>query len=163
MSTLHLYLDDSGSRYSDRELTPPRADGMDYFALGGILVEEEAIGQVYDAHAAFASRWELTAPLHSTKIRGARNAFSWLSAERDAAARFFVDLDELILSSPTVALACVIDRLRIPTKPAGDSDLKPAVVPRRSRPPFRSEAGRWRRRSRGSEVKITGSVQQVKR
>lgn len=53
--------------------------------------------------------------------------------------------------------------LRIPTKPAGDSDLKPAVVPRRSRPPFRSEAGRWRRRSRGSEVKITGSVQQVKR
>lgn len=83
---------------------------MDYFALGGILVEEEAIGQVYDAHAAFASRWELTAPLHSTKIRGARNAFSWLSAERDAAARFFVDLDELILSSPTVALACVIDR-----------------------------------------------------
>ena len=55
------------------------------------------------------------------------------------------------------------DRVRIPTKPAGDSDLKPAVVPRRSRPPFRSEAGRWRRRSRGSEVKITGSVQQVKR
>ncbi|WP_376744226.1 PAS domain-containing protein, partial [Methylorubrum rhodesianum] len=36
--------------------------------------------------------------------------------------------------------------LRIPTKPAGDSDLKPAVIPRRSRPPFRSEAGRWRRR-----------------
>jgi len=28
--------------------------------------------------------------------------------------------------------------VRIPTKPAGDSDLKPAVIPRRSRPPFRS-------------------------
>lgn len=32
--------------------------------------------------------------------------------------------------------------LRIPTKPAGDSDLKPAVILRRSRPPVRSEAGR---------------------
>jgi hypothetical protein len=28
------------------------------------------------------------------------------------------------------------DPVRIPTKPAGDSDLKPAVIPRRSRPPF---------------------------
>jgi hypothetical protein len=34
-----------------------------------------------------------------------------------------------------------IKELRIPTKPAGDSDLKPAVIPRRSRPPVRSEAG----------------------
>jgi len=32
-------------------------------------------------------------------------------------------------------------KLRIPTKPAGDSDLKPAVIPRRSRPPVRSQAG----------------------
>jgi len=28
--------------------------------------------------------------------------------------------------------------LRIPTKPAGDSDFKPATVPTWSRPPFRS-------------------------
>ena len=32
--------------------------------------------------------------------------------------------------------------MRIPTNPAGNSDLKPAVIPRRSRPPFRFEAGR---------------------
>jgi hypothetical protein len=37
-----------------------------------------------------------------------------------------------------VRRTCVV---RIPTKPAGDSDLKPAVIPRRSRPPARSEAG----------------------
>ena len=37
-----------------------------------------------------------------------------------------------------------IAALRIPTKPAGDSDLKPAVIPRRSRPPVRSEAGQRR-------------------
>lgn len=110
MSTLHLYLDDSGSRYSDRVQNPPRADGMDYFALGGVLVDDADIGEVLAAHAAFAARWDLTAPLHSTKIRGARAAFSWLSTDKERANRFFADLDEMILSSPTVALACVIDR-----------------------------------------------------
>ncbi|MGH1575543.1 IS3 family transposase (plasmid) [Methylobacterium sp. P31] len=60
-------------------------------------------------------------------------------------------------------VAVAVRNMRIPTKPAGDSDLKPAVIPRRSRPPFRSEAGRWRRRSRGSGWKITRLVQAVKR
>lgn len=110
MGNLHLYLDDSGSRYSDRVQNLPRVDGMDYFALGGVLVEEEAIGEVLVAHAAFAARWNLTAPLHSTKIRGARAAFSWLSTDQERANRFFVDLEEMILSSPIIALGCVIDR-----------------------------------------------------
>lgn len=110
VTDLHLYLDDSGSRYSDRAPAQPRADGMDYFALGGVLVEEGAIGDVLAAHAAFAARWDLTSPLHSTKIRGARAAFSWLSADQERADRFFAELNDLVLSSPTVALACVIDR-----------------------------------------------------
>ena len=109
VNNLHLYLDDSGSRYSDRAAAP-RKDGMDYFALGGVLVEDEARGQIYEMHRAFAERWELQAPLHSTKVRGRREAFSFLSADKDTATAFYADLDELILSSPTVALACVIDR-----------------------------------------------------
>ena len=52
--------------------------------------------------------------------------------------------------------------MRIPTKPAGDSDLKPAVIPRRSRPPVRSEAGQGEA-SRGSWLKITIRSGQVKR
>jgi transposase len=39
--------------------------------------------------------------------------------------------------------------VRIPTKPARDSDLKPAPVPTRSRPGFRFEAGHLGRRSSG--------------
>lgn len=83
---------------------------MDYFALGGVLVEDEARGQVYEMHRAFADRWELQAPLHSTKIRGRREAFSFLSKEPDKAAAFHAELEELILSAPTTALACVINR-----------------------------------------------------
>ena len=40
--------------------------------------------------------------------------------------------------------------LGIPTKPDADSDLKPDSVPRRSRTPFRHEAGHFRRRPCGS-------------
>jgi hypothetical protein len=110
VTTLHLYLDDSGSRYSDRAQNPPRADGMDYFALGGVLIEQNALGDVFDAHSAFVERWGLTAPLHSTKIQGRRGAFSFLGTNAEAASRFYAELDELILSLPTIALACVIDR-----------------------------------------------------
>ncbi|RVC41029.1 DUF3800 domain-containing protein, partial [Mesorhizobium sp. M4A.F.Ca.ET.090.04.2.1] len=35
---MHLYLDDSGSREPDREPREKRRDEMDYFALGGILI-----------------------------------------------------------------------------------------------------------------------------
>lgn len=83
---------------------------MDYFALGGVLIEQGAIGQVYAAHQAFVEKWGLTAPLHSTKIRGRREAFSFLARDHEAAGRFFSELDELILSLPIIALACVIDR-----------------------------------------------------
>ena len=35
---LQLYLDDSGSRYPNHEPDVNRADSMDWFALGGILM-----------------------------------------------------------------------------------------------------------------------------
>lgn len=110
VTDLHLYLDDSGSRYSDRAHHEPRTDGMDYFALGGVMVEEDDLGYVFDAHAAFITRWGLTEPLHSTKIRGRRGAFSFLKKDAEAATRFYADLDDLVLSAPAIALACVIDR-----------------------------------------------------
>ncbi len=83
---------------------------MDYFALGGVLIKEEDIGTIFAEHKAFRSRWDLSTPLHSTKIRGRREGFSWLKKDPEKANRFFSDLDGLILSLPFVAMACVIDR-----------------------------------------------------
>lgn len=105
---VRLYLDDSGSRLPD--VGPPaRKDGMDCFALGGVLVDDKDVSAVYEAHAAFVSRWGLSDPLHSTKIRGYRDQFRWLrgSPDRD---RFFADLEALLLSIPVVGIACAIDR-----------------------------------------------------
>ena len=105
----HLYVDDSGCRYSDKPQTP-RADGMDYFALGGVLIDEADVTAVQAAHKKFVSRWDLTAELHSTKIRGRRGPFSWLSIDEERANAFLTELESFILDSPIVCIACVIDR-----------------------------------------------------
>jgi len=105
----HLYVDDSGSRYSNKPQAP-RVDGMDYFALGGILIDEADVSAVQASHSDFLRRWGLTAALHSTKIRGRRGAFSWLSTDELKANAFLADLEKFILDSPIVSIACVIDR-----------------------------------------------------
>lgn len=109
MPSLHLYIDDSGSRYPDRSQSR-RADGLDYFALGGVLIEEDEVESVRVSHAAFVDRWGLTAPLHSTKIRGKREAFSWLDKDNSKADEFFADLQRFILAAPIIGISCVIDR-----------------------------------------------------
>lgn len=106
---IHLYIDDSGSRYSDRPQTL-RNDGMDYFALGGVLINDEDIGHVLHAHSQLFSKWGLVEPLHSTKIRGFRGSFSWLSKDVQKANEFMKDLNYFVLNSPILSISCVIDR-----------------------------------------------------
>lgn len=105
---LQLYFDDSGSRDPDKAHAE-RDDGGDWFGLGGILVGEEAIDAVWDAHSEFCASWEITYPLHSTRIRGRRNNFRWLR-QPGKLESFLTALQEYILSQPIVCLACVIDR-----------------------------------------------------
>jgi hypothetical protein len=105
----HLYVDDSGSRYLDKPQAA-RSDGMDYFALGGVIIDEADIGAVLSSHAALTTKWGLTAPLHSTKIRGRRGAFAWLSNDSRRRDEFFADLESFILDAPIVAISCVINR-----------------------------------------------------
>src|SRR5260370_17609008 len=109
MTRMHLYFDDSGVRQPDR--TPQsRLDGMDYFALGGILIHEDKIGALIGAHRALTMKWHVTAPLHSTKIRGHRDAFAWLGKDASKASDFLGDLEAMILGLPIISIACVIDR-----------------------------------------------------
>ena len=89
MTLFHLYIDDSGTRRPDRKVNPPRADGVDHFALGGILINEEDISKLLDAHSSLLERWGLDVPLHSTRIRGRRGNFAWLGENEQTEAKFF--------------------------------------------------------------------------
>jgi len=110
MARFHLYFDDSGTRQSDKAPDMPRRDGMDHFALGGILISETEIGTLLAAHRAFTDRWKINTPLHSTRIRGRRGGFSWLATDSAKEADFLADLEAMLLGLPVLGIACVIDR-----------------------------------------------------
>jgi hypothetical protein len=106
---LHLYMDDTGSRNPDHETSAQRRDGMDCFALGGILINEEDIDSLFAAHKAFCAKWGIDYPLHSSAIRGGRGNFGWLK-KPEAAQEFLNDLQRFILDLPIIGIAAVIDR-----------------------------------------------------
>src|SRR5262245_4226106 len=119
MKTFHLYVDDTGPREPNHVPPAPRRDGMDCFALGGVLIDEADIGDVLQAHSAFMDRWQLSAPLHSTKIRGRRDCYNWLGKDRKREDEFLTDLSRTMLSLPIMGLACVIDRPGYASRYAG--------------------------------------------
>lgn len=111
MKKYHLYFDDSGSRDPDKSFMPDgeRGDRMDCFALGGVLIREEEIDQVYAAYKAFCAEHSISYPLHSWAIRGGRGKFAWLK-KPERAGIFMPALEELLLSLPIVTIACVVHR-----------------------------------------------------
>jgi len=110
MGVFHLYIDDSGVRTPVFKPDVERRDNMDYFALGGIMVNEKDVEAVLGAHSDLFARWKLKGPLHSTKIRGRRKQFAWLAIDAATEAEFLLDLEKTILELPIVGTACVVDR-----------------------------------------------------
>lgn len=105
----NLYVDDSGTRHPNR--TKPTSGHGDWFALGGIIIADEEEAEARDLHAAFCSKWDITYPLHSVKIRHKADNFSWLaSLSQPDARQFYKDLDDLMVAIPVLGHACVIDR-----------------------------------------------------
>jgi hypothetical protein len=109
VTTYQLYIDDSGTRNPDHSSTK-RKDGMDHFALGGILMDVTHKAAVRDKYDEFIKRWEIATPLHSTKIRGKRKEFRWLGKDDQRALLFYAELEQLLLSIDVLGIACVIDR-----------------------------------------------------
>ncbi|MDA9453058.1 hypothetical protein XI00_01920 [Bradyrhizobium sp. CCBAU 21359] len=105
---IRLYFDDSGNRLPDQDEVD-RNDGINGFALGGVLVDEEEVLGVNKRHAAFVAKWQLSGPLHSTKLRGLRDQFRFLrnNPQQDA---FFAELEEFLLGIPVLGIACVMHR-----------------------------------------------------
>lgn len=111
MSSKHfyLYIDESGSRLPDNTDTQ-RRNGMNCFALGGFLVEETDKAILESKYLSFCDKWGIKYPLHSTKIRGKRDDFSWLNRDSKTNERFLEDLEGLLIDIPVIGFATVIDR-----------------------------------------------------
>ena len=81
MTRVHLYIDDSGVRRPDHNPKEPDPTGMDYFALGGILIAEDAVGAPETLDGELVGTTEPVAPelplsgvpaQRSTDVAGAR-------------------------------------------------------------------------------------------
>jgi hypothetical protein len=104
-----LYLDESGSPRGVLA-GAQRSDGMDCFAMGGVLVERTHEIDVVMMHRAFLDRWSISSPLHSSSIRGARKAYAWLGRDAARRAAFLSDLDAFLCGLPVFGVAAVVDR-----------------------------------------------------
>lgn len=103
-----LYLDDSGTRNPDRK---PSDKAQDWFALGGILIDEEKEDEARASHRRFCKNWKIDYPLHSSEIRSRSGNFSWLEKiEPDELQRFMDELTRVIVAVPVLGIACTIDR-----------------------------------------------------
>jgi len=108
---VNFYLDDSGTRHPDHNPGKRPAHGYDWFALGGVLVNQEQESEARRLHVEFLGKWKLACPLHSSEIRGKTGGFHWLEDRPKAEqARFYEELYQLMRQAPLVGLPCVIDR-----------------------------------------------------
>lgn len=107
----HLYLDDSGTRHPDRALGATVPD-RDWFALGGVLINQEDEDAAHAKIDEFRSRWEELgdSPLHSSEIRHASKNFAWLKSVGSRREEFLEDLQSMWLGMPVRGIACVIHR-----------------------------------------------------
>jgi len=110
MDVLQLYFDDSGSRSPDHKPVP-RKDGLDCFALGGVLINHEHVSTVLERHGSFCEAWGLAPPiLHSTRIRTRQKSFAWLGVDAARELTFLGELGQLLLGLPVLCIACAVHR-----------------------------------------------------
>ncbi len=108
--TLDLYVDDTGSRYPDYAAAEHRRDGMDAFALGGILVDSERAPEIFDLHRQLVERLGLSYPLHSHSIRTRTEDFEWITKDPKRADLLYAGIRDLIERMAAVVHACVVSR-----------------------------------------------------
>lgn len=106
-----FYIDDSGTRNPDHK--PGVAHHKhDWFALGGVLIDDENIDAANEQIIEFRSQWPQLgdSPFHSYEIRGRHENFTWLGDDAKVCHKFLAELEQLLFKLPVIGLACVIDR-----------------------------------------------------
>lgn len=108
---VHLYLDDTGTRHIDKGGATANLHPR-WFALGGILVNAEDIGECKRQFAELFERWPtMREPLHLSDMRSEKAHFSWLGRVDDATrSAFWYDYRRFLTNLPVLGAACVIDR-----------------------------------------------------
>jgi hypothetical protein len=107
---LNFYMDDSGTRAPNRKPLPFDPRRHEFFALGGVLINEADESAARTAYAEFCHRWSIEYPLHSVEIRHSSHDFSWLKRGADEYGKFMRDLSRFLTTINVVGLACVVDR-----------------------------------------------------
>jgi uncharacterized protein DUF3800 len=107
---LNFYMDDSGTREPNRKSWERQPNPREFFALGGVLINEEDEAEARRLYDRFCSKWSISYPLHSSEIRGSTGNFTWLLRQTDDYDRFMVDITKMLTAMPVLGLACVIDR-----------------------------------------------------
>lgn len=107
---LNFYMDDSGTRIPNRKRLAFDPKVRDFFALGGVLINEEDEAAARKAYDDFCTRWTIDYPLHSVEIRHSTGNFSWLKRNAEDHTKFMRDLTRLLTSINVLGVACVIDR-----------------------------------------------------
>ena len=108
--TFDLYVDDSGSRLPDHGNRERRRDGIDAFALGGVIVAAEDAPQIFDLVETLRAEFALQYPLHSHKIRSRTQEFAWLGSDKKRADEFYTGIENLVTKMPGWVTACVVHR-----------------------------------------------------
>jgi hypothetical protein len=107
-----LFLDDSGPRDPDRK-PDERGSRWDWFALGGVLVDEARLHEAESLVGAFRMKWPQLkeSPFHSYEIRNKTAGFRWLAdCSASVQTQFYAEVTELIQALPIHVLATVVDR-----------------------------------------------------
>jgi hypothetical protein len=89
---LNFYMDDSGTRAPNRRPLLFDSHRREFFALGGVLINEEDEGAARTAYEEFRHRWSIDYPLRSVEIRHSSHAFSWLKRGADEYQKFMRDI-----------------------------------------------------------------------
>ncbi len=106
----YLYFDDSGIRFPDKQQKPVRNDGLDHFALGGILLKKADRSDIIEGYKELRKKWRITYPLRSSDMRGKRGNFIWLT-DKPTHDAFFEDLNTYLCNIPVIGFAAVVDRI----------------------------------------------------
>ena len=108
---MHLYLDETGARHPDRAAAVSK-HGCDWFAIGGLLINEEDIDHAKAELAAFLSGWpQIRSPLHLTDMRSEHKGFAWLGKlDVEERSRFWSEYRRFLARVKVAGTACVIDR-----------------------------------------------------
>lgn len=101
-----LYLDESGSA------KPSPQDSFKYFSMGGVLVKRNDEQSIRDKLVKFKRDWAIPSVIiHGASIRSKKDDFAFLGKlSPEDLNRFYVELTEVVTSSPLVIHACVVHR-----------------------------------------------------